>query len=179
MRETYCICLSTFYKIITKRWMTPKMNMRSDAAILDRDGSLATPSASAQLTHQPRPTGPHTSHLEACVSQRKQFWGNLEPRSTVTAHSHDCLGPDTVQAPREGREMLFILCCVLSTKLDCLQIHWHLWSVGVPTLPMSPALEDREASNSAGKASAQEPPWWSSGWGSQNRGPKSNPWSGN
>ena len=53
--------------------MTPKMNMRSDAAILDRDGSLATPSASAQLTHQPRPTGPHTSHLEACVSQRKQF----------------------------------------------------------------------------------------------------------
>ena len=54
--------------------MTPKMNMRSDAAaMLDRDGSLATPSVSAQLMHQPRSTRPHMSHREACVSQRKQF----------------------------------------------------------------------------------------------------------
>ena len=57
------------------------------------------------------------------VTTQTIYWGNLEPRSTVRAHSYDCLGPDRqCSGPKEGREMLFILCCILNTKLDCIQM---------------------------------------------------------
>lgn len=146
--------------------MTLKMSTRSDAAaMLASDESLATPSVSAQLMHQPRSTGPHVSHLEACVSQHKQFieetWslGQLSQHTLVTVWALT----DTVQAPRkEGK------CCssfaVSSTQnLTISKCHQRLWSVWVLTLPMRPALESREALNSARKAFAWGPPLEPSG----------------
>ena len=99
--------------------MTPKMNMRSDAAILDRDGSLATPSASAQLTHQPRPTGPHTSHLEACVSQRKQFIEETWSLGQPSQHIPMTVWALTLFRPqgRKGNAVHPLLCPQHKTRL--------------------------------------------------------------
>ena len=143
--------------------MTLKMSTRSDAAaMLASDESLATPSVSAQLMHQPRSTGPHVSHLEACVSQHKQFieetWspGQLSQHALMTVWALT----DTVQAPRkEGKRCSSF--AVSSTQN--LTASKCLWSVWVLTLPMRPALERREALNNARKAFAWGPPWGPSG----------------
>ena len=103
--------------------MTPKMNMRSDAAaMLDRDGSLATPSVSAQLVHQPSPPG-HTWVIwrPACHNASDLL---RKPGASVNRHSTLPwpFGPWRCSGSKEGMEMLFVLYCVLNTKLDCLQM---------------------------------------------------------
>ena len=146
--------------------MTLKMSMRSDAAaMLAGDESLATPSVSAQLMHQPRSTRPHVSHPEACVSQHKQFieetWspGQLSEHTLMTVWALT----DNVQAPRKEGKCCSSFAASSTQNLTAYKCQQRLWSVRVLTLLMRPALERREALNSARKAFARGPPWGPSG----------------